>query len=71
MTIEQAERIQMLAAEMRKQASAKGPQHGFWDYVFDMEAFGAGRPAGIKKSVNEWIQLGEELLQLQPGQVPR
>lgn len=71
MTIEQEQRIRALAAEMRKQAAAKGPQHAFWDAVFDMEHFVAGRRTLLRKTAQEWIAHGEHSLRLQPGELPR
>lgn len=61
----------MLAAEMRKRATAGGPHHPFWDYVFDLEAVVGGRPTENKLAVPQWIFYSERALNLQPSELPR
>lgn len=68
MNFEQEKKLRALCAAMRKVAEAKGPLHPFWDAIFDIESYVAGRhfEVSVKRSADEWIALAEDYLQGAP-----
>lgn len=54
--------IDELIAKLRARAAPVGPMHGFWDVIFDLECFRDGKPTILKKSHDEWMAYGRELL---------
>jgi hypothetical protein len=51
------EELPNLIAKMREIAASVGPLHAWWDIIFDVEAFLAGRPTILKKSGAEYAEM--------------
>ena len=47
---------------MRKVAAPVGPMHGWWDVIFDVEAFLQGKPVILEKTTEEWIKFCDDIL---------
>lgn len=54
--------LRFVLRRMREIAVTQGPQHSFWDAIFDIEAFLAGRPTIIQHTAKEWLELAAEYL---------
>lgn len=55
MTDEQRRELERLVKRMRSHAAKFGPLHGWWDTIFDIEAFLQGRPTLLKGTAEEWL----------------
>jgi hypothetical protein len=61
---EQREELTRLVKELANIASnsGQGRMHGFWDVVYDIDAFLNGKATILKHSADEWISYAEGLL---------
>jgi len=57
MTESERQQLICLVAEMRAVASRVGSMHSFWDDIFDIEGFLAGRETIVSKTSAEYIAL--------------
>lgn len=53
--------LRFFVRRMRERASKAGPMHSWWDVIFDIEAFLAGKPTLLQKSAREWVEYAAEL----------
>lgn len=57
------ERLVTLRDAMVEVAAAVGPMHAWWDFIFDIDCFLAGKKSFVLvKTESEWIELAEGLL---------
>lgn len=61
------ERILDLARQLRAKIRPGDTLHGWWDAIFDMEAFARGQQTVVQMSAAEWIGYAEGLLHSHGG----
>jgi hypothetical protein len=58
----QRDELLLLTERLRVRAVSAGPLHSFWDLIFDIEGFLAGKPTLLQHSAEDWITLAADLL---------